>query len=521
MIFALAVWALWLQAASGSGGTGRIEGRVVSSTTGEGLPRATVYLRDPRGGVAYSTRADAAGHFVFPNVAAGKYSLGADKPGYLRQGLVPGAPDAGVTPVTLRAGESLTDFVVELVPQAILAGRVVDEEGEPVPYAQVSVLRRVYTDTGRRLVVVREAQANELGEFRAAQLPPDRYFLLAATRPGPRISGEGYAPTFYPGANDEAAAAPIPIGPGQQLTNLEIRLRRTPLFRIRGTLAAATAGAMPGRYSVMLAPRQSDPLPGMMLFGTVKQDAFEIPNVPPGSYVLMVRSTERSGGVLARQAVEVAANLEGMVVTLAAPLEINGTVRVEGSAAADLRGMRVALAPILEGFAMVPRAAVQQDGSFRLPNVARDSYRVQVTGLPEHLYLKSVRLGGQEVLGRPVEFSVAAPLEIVLAAGAGQIEGVVQDDSGEPPPACTVTLVPDPPAPERLDLYKSVACQPEGRFRVGGVAPGSYRLYAWELIQPGAHRDAEFLRPYEGRGVSLQVRESSPERAQLRLIRTR
>lgn len=511
---------LALQGPPEAAGTARIEGRVVSATSGEALARASVYLRDSHGATPYATKADSAGRFAFSGVAPGAYLLVAEKPGYLS--LDTGARLAPVAGAQLRVapGQHRTDLVLKLPPQSVLVGRVVDEEGEPIAYAAVSVLRRGYSEFGRRLLPVRQIQANELGEFRAAQLPAGRYFLLASARPAQR-GAEGYASTFYPSATEEAAATAVDLAAGQELGGFEIRLRRTPLFRIRGRLAGSVPSEGSGRVRVMLAPRGSGALPASVWPGAVKQDSFEIANVPPGSYVVTVIGGERAGAVLARLPVEVAGgDVEGLVVPLAPPVELRGVVRVEDAADAELSRVRIWLVPSADGPAMPPQATVQRDGSFRLPNVTRDTYRVRVAGIPGDLYLKSVRLAGQEILGRPADLAVpGATLEIVLAPGAGQIQGVVQEASGEAAFRCTVTLVPDPPAAERSDLYKATSCNADGRFRLTGVAPGAYKLYAWEAIESGAERDPEFLRGYEGQGVPVRIAEDAAESVQLRLIR--
>jgi hypothetical protein len=41
--------------------------------------------------------------------------------------------------VVLKLGEAIENFQIDLAPQAILSGRVLDEKGEPLKYAQVMV----------------------------------------------------------------------------------------------------------------------------------------------------------------------------------------------------------------------------------------------------------------------------------------------------------------------------------------------------------------------------------------------
>ncbi len=57
-----------------------------------------------------------------------------------------------------------------------------------------------------------------------------------------------------------------------------------------------------------------------------------------------------------------------------------------------------------------------------------------------------------------------------------------------------------------------------GQFSVRGIAPGDYKLFAWEAIEEGAYQDPEFLRPYEERGKPIHVDEGSRLNSQLQLI---
>ena len=57
-----------------------------------------------------------------------------------------------------------------------------------------------------------------------------------------------------------------------------------------------------------------------------------------------------------------------------------------------------------------------------------------------------------------------------------------------------------------------------GRFTLKGIAPGDYKLFAWEQIEAGAYQDPDFLKPFENRGESINIREGSRETRQLKAI---
>lgn len=79
------------------------------------------------------------GTFLFENVAEGPYRI------YVRrEGMVAGRPAPGLSPQQIRVstGTPVTGLRYSLTPQAVISGRVLDDEGEPVQGVQVMALRR-------------------------------------------------------------------------------------------------------------------------------------------------------------------------------------------------------------------------------------------------------------------------------------------------------------------------------------------------------------------------------------------
>jgi hypothetical protein len=44
-----------------------------------------------------------------------------------------------------------------------------------------------------------------------------------------------------------------------------------------------------------------------------------------------------------------------------------------------------------------------------------------------------------------------------------------------------------------------------GNFTINGVAPGDYKLFAWEYVAANAWMNAEYLAPFENRGQAISV----------------
>jgi hypothetical protein len=68
-------------------------------------------------------------------------------------------------------------------------------------------------------------------------------------------------------------------------------------------------------------------------------------------------------------------------------------------------------------------------------------------------------------------------------------------------------VVPNAPRRQRGDLYKFVSTDDLGSFQLRGLAPGEYKLFAFERVEEGAWQDPEFIKLFEDLGTSLRVDE--------------
>jgi hypothetical protein len=514
-----------------------VEGKVVNAVTGEPLRKAVLVLRrnENRNRSEFSGESDAEGRFALKDVSLGRYTLWAERAGYVSmQYGARGAGRSGTT-MSLDAGQRVKDVLFRLTPQSVIAGRVVDEDGEPVPYVQVQAMRYGYHEGRKQLMPADSAQTNDLGEYRLFGLAAGKYYL-SATHGGSRIAWStqtpgnepetGYAPTYYPGSNDPSTAAPIELGAGVIVRGVDIPLVRTRTVRVRGTLTNAVSNRPPRRAMLMLLPRDSQfgfPLTG----GNMTQlddpkGRFELRGVAPGAYTLVANVWEDEKHYSARTQVDVGnVNVEGVNFTISEGAEIPGSIKVEGNSGANLGDVRI----FLEARAFMPfgggaSASPKEDGNFRLANVSPDKYRVRLYGLPEDFYLKGIRMGDEDVLENGLDLSSAAAgsIQILLSPQGGQIEGVVHGSNQQPVAGATVVLVPESRKRSQDHLYAQGTTDQYGRFRLRGIAPGDYKLFAWEDVEPGEWQDPDFLKRFESRGESFSINENGHENAQLKLI---
>jgi uncharacterized surface anchored protein len=254
---------------------------------------------------------------------------------------------------------------------------------------------------------------------------------------------------------------------------------------------------------------------------------FEIEGVAPGSYSLLAVANRGGKSYSASQPLEIGnQNIENVSLTIGPGLEIDGRVRVEGNSQSSLTRVRAALQSRESSgviFGSIPNSDVNEDGTFQLEQVNPGRYTVVFTGLPEGYYVKSIRWGDADVLGSGLDVTSGAPgvLGVVLSPNAGQIAGVVRNpQTGQPAPGASVALIPQ--EQERRgqpSYYKTATADQSGCFTLKNLAPGQYKAYAWEDLEAGAQMDPDFLKPFESKGQSVAVAESSQAAVQLALIR--
>ncbi len=520
-----------------------IGGQVSNAVTGEPVRRALVYLRriDVSPGVTNiqvtnTVTTDAAGQFAMTEIAPGKYRLSAERTGFIvTQYGAPGPGKAG-TLLTLDAGQKSNGLTIRLTPQGVIVGRVLDEEGEPVSGANVQVSRQQYMQGRKQIVRANGASTNDLGEYRVFGLSPGRYFVSADARRNPMLpqSDEEYVTTYFPRTTDATAAAPVDVGPGAQLRNIDIAVAKMRTVTVRGRVVSEVrppaGGENPLRtnLNVALSARNSTGVGPGMSHGTsvTPQGTFEFRSVTAGPYFLVAAVNAPGKTITARTAIQVgAANIDGILLTIHGGVPVSGRVRVEGETTQSVAQVRLTLQPAELGgivFGPFPAQKVKEDGSFQLDDVGADRYTVMVNGLPEGFYVKSVRSANLDVMADGLEIAGVspAPLDVLLSPNAGQVSGTVLDSKAQKP-AAAVTVVLVPQEKERRDresFYQTVTSDSSGQFTFKSVVPGEYRVYAWEETEYGAWMDPDFMKSQESRGEAVSVRESGRQAVQVNLI---
>jgi hypothetical protein len=504
-----------------------IEGAVTRS--GSGLPLDKVEITmDIKGAQEppLVTTTDANGHFVVANLEPGHYSLRAERAGYVGQTYGQRKKNREGVVLILGPGEKLRGIDFRLVATGVITGHVLGEDNEPIVGAYVQASEFRYSQGRRRLLEGGRASTNDLGEYRIYGLQPGHYYLAASEESRGTIrqpSGvkpeERYAPTFYPNVNNLKQAVVVDAQQGGEVRGVDITALRSRTFHIRGRIQGAGSLA---RYDRLHLLSESD-FGGREDRSPDAKGNFDLGGILPGGYVLSVTFWREGKYYAAWRRVEVG-NSDVNDVTLVASTwtELVGRMRVEGDKKVDLSKLSVLLLrSSLPWTIAEPSAQVKSDGSLVL-HAPPDAYQVEISGLPEDFYLKSVRLGDQAAPDRNFEVSSGdtpvGPLELVLSPSGGRIDGLVKNAKREPASGALVVLVPDSGHRRQTYLFKETTADQNGRFTLRGVPPGEYKLFAWDDLDPGACEDPEFLRPYEDRGEKVNIEADGRETRELRLI---
>jgi hypothetical protein len=213
----------------------------------------------------------------------------------------------------------------------------------------------------------------------------------------------------------------------------------------------------------------------------------------------------------------------GVTISLRPGFNVAGRIMVEGRghAAADAAVSNATIGLQSRASQLsIGAAKVALDGTFVLNGVAPGEYKLQVSGLPPHVYVKLAQLPGADLLSGPVRIEAEPQglLDIIVSPGAGTLDATVVNERREPAFRVPVVVVPDPPLRERVDLYRTASIDESGQVRYVRLAPGSYKVFAWEDVEPGAWLDPSFLGSYERLATEVCIGERANESAVVTLL---
>jgi hypothetical protein len=493
----------------------RVEGHVINSLNGEAVPKATVVLRahDQDHGPSYADETDGSGHFLIDDVEPGEYAVFAERPGFSFQST--GATGAPPPSVKVEKGQQVQGVKIPLTPLGAITGRVLDADGDPVRAASVEALRYLYSNGKRQLRSVEQVQSGDNGEFRLFGLRAATFYLKASPiRRNSQAKLPEVVSTYYPGTADERHAAPVELHAGVQLRGFDIRLQSAGVYSIRIQLPE-TKGPGSGT-SVFLLNDQ-----GFAHQGTnYSSEGVVLSGVPPGSYeVVAIHQAEGEKPSYARMPVEVVnVDVDAGTLTFVPAVDIAGSVRVEGGTFSGFEKVRVHIRPVHRSPIGYSDSDVKPNGSFIVKDAAPGAYEIGIDWI-SGVYLKSVRVGDKVLADRRIDIaSKPEPLVIALGADVGEVEGSVHNAKGEPVVRARVNVIAYGDHSSRSDLNLFGFTDDKGEFKMKEVAPGEYKVFAWEDVPVGAPQDPEFRKPFEKQAASIRMQPNGHEKVSVTAI---
>jgi len=543
-------------AAQSAGDLCRVEGTVVNAVTGQPVRKARLILQPEHGGEPVLASTDSQGKYSLVHIPPGTYHLTVAHDGYIGQrygARKPGDEQKG-EPLELTAGSLKTGIDLKLTPLGAIMGFVRDEDGDPIRQVNIAVLAYGYDPTGRKMQVRDETQTDALGEYRIFDLPPGTYYLrakpMSAQAPAMAPMTEAYATVYYPNSIPQAGASAVELAAGQEQRGIDFVLHPISVSFIRGHITRpvgadkCTAALEPfaddlqsfgfdgmagsvvtsDSFSVIASGDVPD-FAGFPGGRKVDEDGkFEFRNIPVGSLVLTGRCTVGKQQFSTKLPVQLdASGLDNVELRPVGPSTVTGQVRIEGDAKNKVSETRIWIGQsdgenfVINGDGEPGsgNAIVAEDGSFVLRNLSPEIYHFNVTA-PGSLYVKAILEDGRDVQESGIDLKaggMSVPVQVVLSANAGSVEGAVENGAGS-----KVTLIPFDPQAARSHA-KMVVAGAGGHFAFPVVAPGRYKVYAWEDVdQNAALYDAEFRKPFDNKAQIVDVDEKQKATVHLQLI---
>lgn len=478
----------------------RIAGTIVSSLSGAPLARARVSVTDvhnPDLVLRVITAED--GHFEFNGLQAGKYSLQGAKRGFLTAAY--DEHEQFSTAIVTGPDYDTGNLILRLSPLAFLSGKVIDEFGEPVRQARVTLYR-----TGTRAGMNRTAQVSsdstdDQGYYEFPAVPPGDFFLSAAGKPwyamhAPLFSAPGsppqphgvassldvaYPTTYYSGSTEAEGATPISVKAGDRV-QLDIHLNPVPALHLILHFNEQQGYSIP-----QFQRRVFDSVEYVGVDGahTISPGVLELTGVPAGRYTVALQQQSL------RQTAEMNLGEDRQELDLSRA-EPGAHIKVKLNLPPGERPPRQLFVALQNAKRQIVASQVADaSGSVNFENISPGKYKV-LAGAAGKVY-SVIRLSSQgtELAGQTFEAIAAASLDLTasLAGGVVEVEGVVKRGD-KPAPGVMVALVPSDPE-SHVELFRRDQSDFDGSFVFRGVVPGSYTVvavedgWAFAWLEPG------------------------------------
>jgi hypothetical protein len=474
----------------------RIAGTVIDAKAGGPLTRCRVTIADVKN--RQSTQSIVTGEdgrFAF-QVPAGKYSIEGAKRGFISGSY--NQHDQFSTAIVTGADLDTESLTLRLAPNAVFAGQILDEFGEPVRDAQIAVYRESNVQGVSRIFHFRSAMTDDEGRYEVTPLNEGTYFVSVSASPWyaihPALNGEGRNPppppqvdssldvaypiTYYGDVTEAEDATPIPVRGGDRL-EADIHLNPAPALHFivhapqnnkEGiTMPILTKPSFDGQEQVENGNLQN-----------VAPGVFELTGVAAGRYT--VRMPDAGGQMKEPTEVNLNGGGELDVSPGRSTSKVKAGVEIEGAASVPSQfqlGLR-------NSKGWLTTAALDAKGEANFDDVVPGKYEVVAFSERQQAY-SVVRIAAESgtISGHSLTIPPGASLNLLLSVVASSVavDGFAKH-AGKAASGAMIVLVPKNPQ-ENLDRFRRDQSDLDGSFSLASVIPGAYTLIAiengWDL----------------------------------------
>ena len=326
-----------------------------------------------------------------------------------------------------------------------------------------------------------------------------------------------YVPTLYTGAARIEEAQQIFMSAGQELLDLEIRLRAAESRTVRGRVIQPDGSRVQG--SLQITPISSigeiADLRASLFVPPAPDGTFEVRDVVDGQYLLLLTGfipSVRWQGPLQAQVITIGEETPDLEVMVDPPARLEGRVRLADGTAPpfDPRTLNIVTEQRWPGGTYSPGGQpqyVRPDGTFTIHSPAREVW-FSVRGLPMPWTLESAYLDGASITDAPFTLGPGSShtVDVIVSNRAGSVTGRVADRRGRPIPEALVVLFAQERSLWTVARWTHTASsRVDGSYAIDHVIPGEYRAVAVSTLPPKAWNSPEVLELLWASSVPVHV----------------